>query len=178
MSNSISSRYAVSLFQLGSEENSLDQLHDELDSFCRILEENSELKSLLFDASFGKDRKKQVLNSIFDDTDNPYFVNFVNLLIDRDRITRIRRIKTLFDKQYDEHQNVLKVTVRTARPLSDENRDVLTERLERKFEKTIRLKEEIDERLIGSIVIIAKGKILDLSVLTKLESLKRKLKEN
>ena len=178
MSSSISTRYAQSLFQLGLEEDVLDQMHDELDAFCRLLESNRELSSVLFDSSFGKDRKKKVVNSIFDDTDNPYFVNFVNLLIDKDRITRIRRIKTLFDKRYDEYHNVLKVTVKTARPMSDENRDILIERLEKKYNKNIRLKEDVDERLIGGIVIIAKGKILDLSIQTKLESLKRKLKEN
>ena len=178
MSSSISKRYAVSLYELGLEENILEELHDELDTFCTLLEENRELSSVLFDSSFGKDRKKQVIDAIFDEDDNPYFVNFINLLIDKDRIYRVRRIKTLFDKRYDEYNNVQKVTVKTAQALTDEQRGVLTEKLEKKFEKNIRLKEEIDPRLIGGMIVITKGKILDLSVRTKLDSLKRKLKEN
>lgn len=178
MSSSISSRYAVSLYELGIEENILEQLHDELDTFCRLLEENRELSKVLFDSSFGKDRKKQVIDAIFEKGDNPYFVNFINLLIDRDRIYRIRRIKTLFDRQYDEYHDVLKVTVKTANGLTDEQRNVLTGKLEKKFEKNIRLSEEVDPRLIGGMVVIAKGKILDMSIRTRLDSLKRKLKEN
>ena len=99
MSSSISKRYAVSLYELGLEENILEELHDELDTFCTLLEENRELSSVLFDSSFGKDRKKQVIDAIFDEDDNPYFVNFINLLIDKDRIYRVRKIKTLFDKR-------------------------------------------------------------------------------
>ena len=178
MSSSISTRYAVSLYELGLEENILDELHDELDSFCHLIEDNRDLSGVLFDSSFDKEGKKQIISEILDDTDSPYFESFLKLLVDKDRIYRIRRIKTLFDSRYDAYNDVQKVTVKSARPLSDEQRNRLTGTLSEKFGKNIRLKEEVHPSLIGGMVIITKGKILDLSVQTKLDSLKRKLKEN
>lgn len=67
------------------------------------------------------------------------------------------------------------VTVRTAVPLDDHLRDVITRKLEGDFGKDIILREFVDRALVGGIIMSAHGKTIDASIASRLKSAKAAL---
>jgi hypothetical protein len=65
--------------------------------------------------------------------------------------------------------------VRSAVPLTKEERTILRERLRERFREEFILRTWVDPSLIGGLVIEAKGQIIDGSVASKLEALKERM---
>jgi hypothetical protein len=65
--------------------------------------------------------------------------------------------------------------VRSAVPLTKEERTILKERLRERFREEFILRTWVDPSLIGGLVIEAKGQIIDGSVSSRLEALKERM---
>ena len=73
-------------------------------------------------------------------------------------------------------KGIIDVEVKSVIELDEEIKNRLKEKLEQKFSKMVNLNYVIAPEIIGGLVIGYNGKIIDLSVNTKFESLKKELK--
>jgi F-type H+-transporting ATPase subunit delta len=94
--------------------------------------------------------------------------NFVQTLAENRRLAYLPEISTLFDELKDESEGVIDVTVTSAAPLDNGQREVLTAALQRRLKRQIRLHCQTDPALIGGAVLQAGDLVIDGSVRTRL----------
>ncbi|WP_290772305.1 ATP synthase F1 subunit delta [Anaerofustis sp.] len=176
MSNA-SYRYAYSLSLLCAEEGMTDSVYNDFTLFYDLIGSNENLYKLLINETVKKEDKKNVLKNIFDSKDNILLKNFINLLIDKNRIAEIKLIYLNFKDLYLKDKGILNVEVVSAVKLSDEMKLSLKNKLTDKFNKDIILTEKVDKDIIGGIVLYIDGNMIDLSVKNELDTIKRQLKE-
>lgn len=103
-------------------------------------------------------------------------VNFLHLLIEKNRILNVVKIYEVFQKLYAEHNNILQVRVVSAYSLSQDEQERLRQSLHKKYKHTIDLCLEVKADLIGGLVIYIDDKVIDASVIGQLQRLSKLLR--
>ncbi len=95
--------------------------------------------------------------------------NFVQTLAENRRLAYLPEISTLFDELKDEAEGVIDVTVTSAAPLANGESEVLSDALQRRLKRQVRLHCETDPALIGGAVLRAGDLVIDGSVRARLD---------
>jgi|SRR6185437_611969 len=95
--------------------------------------------------------------------------NFVRTLADNRRLALLPEISARFDELKGEAEGVIDVTVTSAAPLDDSERDKLAAALERRLRRSVRLTCVTDPALIGGAVLRAGDLVIDGSLRAQLE---------
>jgi F-type H+-transporting ATPase subunit delta len=95
--------------------------------------------------------------------------NFVQTLAENRRLAYLPEISTLFDELKDEAEGVVDVTVTSAAPLENGQRDALSAALQRRLKRQVRLHCETDPSLLGGAVLRAGDLVIDGSVRSRLD---------
>jgi F-type H+-transporting ATPase subunit delta len=95
--------------------------------------------------------------------------NFVQTLAENRRLAYLPEISTLFDELKDEAEGVVDVTVTSAAPLDNGQRDALSAALQRRLKRQVRLHCETDPSLLGGAVLRAGDLVIDGSVRSRLD---------
>ncbi len=166
--------YARSLFEVASEQDKLDTVKEQLGQFADALAQNRDLAVFFFSPYFSSDEKKSGLHSSVEGAD-PAFLNFLEALIERHRMPAIYRIRTEFEVLYDKTNKLLPVTVTSAVELDSETVESLGRRIGEQTGNEIELTSNVDPEILGGIVLRVGNFILDASIRTRLEQLRREV---
>ena len=178
MSNSrLSKRYAKALFSLGQEDDSFSQYGQNLEEFTNFCKENKEFGQAVFNPIFAVEDRKKLLQILLDRSNFSDIVkNFLNLLLDKNRIGAIEAITEHYASLTDEASNIAHAEIVTAKTLKEETVQKVVKSLEALTSKKIRSEIREDPDLIGGIVVKIGDLVLDGSVRTQLEGLKESFK--
>lgn len=167
--------YAKALLDLSKENNiDINQIVSELQLVNSYFDE--EFISFLNNPKISKDNKKEVFNKAFNNLNKNVFAVLM-VLIDNNKIVYLSEVINELLSLIDEVNNVVTVEVISISKLSEIEKLSITNYFIKKLNKKITLKEVIDEKLVGGLVIKYEGKIIDGSLFTKQESLKEYLKK-
>ncbi len=95
--------------------------------------------------------------------------NFVRTLAENRRLAVLPEIAALFEELKDREEGVVDVTVTSAAPLPDRQREELSASLQRRLRRQVRLHCEIDPQLIGGAVLKAGDLVIDGSLRSRLD---------
>ena len=95
--------------------------------------------------------------------------NFLRTLAENHRLGYMPEISTLFDELKDQAEGIVDVTVTSAAPIDDAQKQALSKALERKLKRTTRLHFATDGALIGGAVLRAGDTLIDGSLLSRLK---------
>jgi len=171
----IADRYAKAFIDLGQNQNLLDKFNDDLALLKETIENNKELKDFFEHPLIQPADKKDVVNSIFSEQISNYTLNLVKLLIDKNRTLLIVLLYEHYRGMLNKMRNISTAKVITAIEISDEIKDRLKEKLEKVFNQTIEIKTEINQEIIAGMIVKVGDKVLDGSVKTKFENMKKSL---
>jgi len=101
--------------------------------------------------------------------------NFVKVLAENNDLRLFDQIEQEFHKLDLAKQGIKQVEVKSAHPLNKENERAILEQLNKLVKGKVELKKEVDERLIGGVVIRMEDQVIDASVKNQLEQLKENL---
>jgi F-type H+-transporting ATPase subunit delta len=166
--------YARALFEVASEHDSLDEVHEQLGAFADAMHDNRELAVFFFSPYFAVPEKKDGLDRTVTDA-NPEFRNFLQALIERHRMPAIYRIRTEFDALYDDAKKLLPVQIVSAIELDAETVKSLGDKIGTQVDRHIELSEIVDPEIIGGIVLRVGNVIMDASIRTRLEQLRKQV---
>ena len=93
MINVIADRYAQALFEVGEETQTTSELYQELSELVKILNENNDFYSFLKSPLISCEDKKTVMQNIFENQLSDSMNNFLKIVIDKDRMSVIEKIK-------------------------------------------------------------------------------------
>lgn len=168
----LAKEYATALFELASSNNMLDEIINQFDTLMLAINENEDFMKVLTYPCISSKQKKECIKNVCKSM-NEIFVNFLYVLIDNNRVDKIKEIYEEFTNLVNEKNNILIVNVISASKLSSSQLNDLEIKLAEYFgKKHISINPLIDEKLIGGIKVIANGKSIDLSLNSKLQSLK------
>jgi F-type H+-transporting ATPase subunit delta len=173
----IGKRYATALFNAAVAEDVLDQVHGDVTSFSAVLDQEPAFRVFLGSMRVTADEKHDLVVRAIAERASGLFVKFVLLLINKKRIAEYSGIAAAFEALYEAHHNIVRVNVVTAVPLDAELERRAKETIERRTGKTARLEKHIDPSIIGGMLMIADGQIIDGSIRSQLADLRQNLLE-
>ncbi|HQK89734.1 MAG TPA: ATP synthase F1 subunit delta [Smithellaceae bacterium] len=178
MISNISKRYARAFFDIAGEEQKLEQYYNELHQFSSVIAQNKDLGGFLANPIFEQEIKKKVLEKIIGKLSlSPMTINFLKLLIDKKRIDILPDIETCYRQLMDETLKTVRVTVKTAFPLSGEMQSYITSSLKKMTGRTVDVTVENDKNLLGGIVIGVGDTLYDGSIKNQLNNMRNLLGE-
>jgi len=171
----IVSAYAESLFRLASAEEIADRVEEELHEVERLYQSNPEMKEFINNPRIKAEGKKDALVELLGDKLSRVTLNHMHLLIDQERGRILPKVAEEFYRLASEARAKVTAEVVTAVPISDSARDKLGETLRRLTKKDVFLRARVDESILGGAVVRVGDKVLDGSVLSKLNQLKKQM---
>lgn len=166
--------YARSLFEVGKENDILDDLKEQLSVWADALSENRDLQTFFFSPRFSSAEKKDAIRRIIDGADER-FLNFLELLAERHRLPVSFRIRRDFDELWREERKLLSVEVTSAVELEQSVVSSIGERIQDRTGRQIELTSKVDPDIIGGLVLRVGNKIADASVRGRLTRLRRQI---
>jgi F-type H+-transporting ATPase subunit delta len=164
--------YAEALFDVAKEKGKLDAIGAELAQFAEALEDNRELQIFLFSPHFSSAEKIEGLRRAIDGAD-PELVNFLELLIEKGRMTEIFRIRRELEKLWKVENKRIDVTVTSAVELDPAVVAKIGEEIERQTAQKVELASRVDDEILGGIVLQVGNMVLDASIRSRLEKLRK-----
>ncbi len=171
----IASRYAKAFIALGEAQNLLDEFNADLKTIKETIHTNKELSTFIAHPLVSIIDKKEIIDTIFKDNISQYTLNLTKLLIDRNRIFILPLISNHFQQLLNKKRNITTAQVITAIEINEETKTKLKEKLEKLFAQQIDLETVVDEKIIAGMVVQIDEKVIDGSIKTKLEKMKKQL---
>jgi F-type H+-transporting ATPase subunit delta len=97
--------------------------------------------------------------------------NFLAILAQNHRLALLPEIAAQFEQLRADVENTVDVEVVSALPIGDAQRKALSEALAKRFGRAVRLRETIDETLVGGALVRAGDLVIDGSLKGRLERL-------
>ena len=164
--------YAEALFEAGEDKGKIDELQEQLAQFADAVDGDRELQIFLFSPYLSSNDKKEGLRRAVTGAE-PEFSNFLELLVEKGRMPEIFRIRREFDELWKRHNRRLDVTVTSAIELDPGVVGKIGEEVERQTGEKVELSSEVDGEILGGIVLRVGNMVLDASIRTRLEKLRK-----
>lgn len=166
-------RYAKSLIELAQEQNIVDAIKADMDTFIATVKASSELKAVLSNPIVPQQKKVQILDGVFGDKVNKATIGFFKLMVNKGRGDVLYVTAKEYINLYNTAKHITKATVVSATPLSAANEQVITDELQKAIGGTIQLNAKVDAALIGGFVLTVGDRQLDTSVQSALSKLRK-----
>ena len=166
--------YARALFEVATERDALDEIHDQLGAFADAMHDSRNLATFFFSPYFSATEKKEGLDRAVQDA-NPEFRNFLEALVERHRMPAVFRIRSEFDALWDEARKLLPVQIVSAIELDEATVQTLVDRIGASVDRHIELSSEVDPEILGGIVLRVGNVIMDASIRNRLEQLRKQV---
>ncbi len=175
IAESLARRYASALFNLSSGRDEIEQINEEFQTLIELVSSKDKFRHFLFSPKVDAEQKKKELQIIFGETYSKTLMHFLFLLIDKKRQTIIIKIQEHFVSLYNNFHKKAEITVRPAVKLDDEVKSNIQSLFEKKLERNVDIKEEVDPSLIGGFQVRVNNTVYDATVLNKLNKMRKVL---
>lgn len=178
MAKLISKTYGEALYELALEQGKADQFLEEVTSLIDILAQNPDFDKLMNHPKVNKDEKVGVMETVFDGKLSKELIGFLVLILQKERYKELGAILKYFVQKVKEEKGIGPAHVTTPMELSEVQKKQIEEKLlETTSYKTMEMTYAVDESLIGGMVIRIGDRVVDSSIKTKLEELKKQLRQ-
>jgi F-type H+-transporting ATPase subunit delta len=175
--NTIARPYAQAAFDVAREAGELGLWSDSLQTAAGLFADGT-VAEYLANPKLNDAKRLGFLTGLFGKAGAPVFAggdeqgsNYLKLLLEYDRADVLPEIAVHFEALKDAVENTIDVTVTSASPLSDKDKQRYAAALEKRFGRKVELTTEIDESLIGGAVIRAGDVVIDGSLRARLDGL-------
>ena len=166
--------YARSLFEVAEEHDRVDVVREQLGQFADALAGSRELELFFFSPYFSTEEKKADLDKAIEGEDD-IIRNFLAVLIENHRMPALMRIRREYDELWREANKMLPVQITSAVPLDESVHARIGEEIGRQTGRKVELSANVDPDVLGGIVLRVGNSILDASIRTRLERLRKQV---
>jgi len=164
--------YADALFAVGKEKGKLDALRDQLGQFADALDGSRDLQVFFFSPYFSSAEKVDGARRAIAGAE-PELVNFLELLIEKGRMPEVFRIRRQFEELWKHENRRIDVTVTSAVELDPAVVSKIGEEIQRQTGQEVELASRVDEDILGGVVLQVGNMVLDASIRSRLEKLRK-----
>ncbi len=172
-------RYALALFDLARDTNSIDEVGAALQRFVGLIDESPDLQRLVRSPVFSADEQARALDTLLARAEiTGTAANFLKLVASKRRLFAVRDMIANYGKLTDASKNLVRAEVTAAEPLSDGHLDALKSALnDATGGQNIALDVKVDPQIIGGLIVRLGSRMVDGSLRTKLNTLRLRMKE-
>ncbi|MFH1226755.1 MAG: ATP synthase F1 subunit delta [Planctomycetota bacterium] len=167
----IAKRYASALIRIAQKKNIVEKTNEELLLASKVYQTSS-LPRVLLNPLISEQEKKSLLEQMFKGKISTDAMEFLETLVIKKRFDLLPDISEIYGLLSDEAQNIIRVKVTSAFPLSASEENTLLIKLNRITQKKIVLKSELNKSLLGGLLIQLGDTVLDGSVKGRLRYMK------
>lgn len=173
----LAKRYAAALLKVTDAEGSTE----ETESFLLALKDayNSQrgFRAILAQPRVPAAIKKRLLVKIFEGKSRKSFTDFLEFLVDKHRQDILPDIADMFDRLAAASKGVVKILVKSWRPLTDSQRGGLQSKLEKLTGKKIAIDARVDPSVKGGMLVMYGDNVIDGTVDHRLKEIGEKFRE-
>ena len=166
-------RYGVSLLETAIEKKNLDVITTDIQLVVDTLAQNKKLLLMLESPVIRPETKLKILKEIFDKKISKDSMDFIEFVISKQRESLLQSIGNRFLELRDEYLGIANVVVSAASEFTNEQKNVLQNRLEKILNKKVRVNFKIDLELVGGFIAKVGDTLYDASIKHQLELLKK-----
>jgi F-type H+-transporting ATPase subunit delta len=171
----VASRYAKSLIDLSKEQQIIDTVKQDLIVFQQTLHQNISLQSILKSPVVANGDKIAILKKVFEKSFHKLTIDFFTLVVRKNRSSVLESISQAFMEQYNEFNNIISASVKTAQAIDATVTAEVIRFIETQSGKKVALTATVDPSLIGGLVIQIGDNLYDASISGKLNKVKQNL---
>jgi len=172
----IARRYARALAEYTFARREHETVRSELHALAELFRETPLLRDIFAHPVIPRAQKERALQTLIERTQvGRTTATFLHLLLKNYRLQYLEVIARAFAEEVDHRMGMVNVEVRTARPLLEEERQRLQRQLEHMTGKLVRMREVVEERLLGGVQVRLASDVYDGSLHARLEALRRQL---
>lgn len=175
MADDRTTAYAEALFAVARAEGPLAEIEDELFRVAQVVRGNDELRDRLADPHIPVATRQQIVVDLLDGKANPATVSLVSMVVGTGRVRDLPAIVDELVATAAREANKEVAEVRSAIPLTDDQKTRLAEALGRATGKSVEVKVIIDPSIKGGLVAQVGDTVIDGSVRRRLDLLKNAL---
>ncbi len=174
----VARRYARALITLAEEQDKLETIVVDLNRVSSLVGSSRELTLFLKNPSYGKEKKRKVLDELFSGMVDDLTNRFIVLLVEKGRQGILQEIINHFKLLVDERMGIVRADVRSAIALDKKQEKSLKKQLEGYTGKKIEITFSLDRSLQGGFLARLDDTVFDASIRRQLELLEKKFLSN
>ncbi len=172
----VAGEYAEALFTLAAERGeSREELLAGMTRVREALREMPRYEALLASPAIPARERVAAFREAFGQTLPPTLTAFLSILIESGRISLLGQIEQAFEGLVLGEKRTALAEVVCAAPLTGEEKQKLERALERRAGRQVRVSYRVDSSLLGGMRVTLDGELLDGSLRSKIESLRKSL---
>jgi F-type H+-transporting ATPase subunit delta len=164
--------YANALFEVARDKGRLDEVREQLAQFADALDGDRDLQVFFFSPYLSSAEKREGMKRAILGAE-PELINFLELLVEKQRMPEIFRIRREFDELWKRENRRIDVTVTSAVELDRAVVGRIGEEVERQTGEEVDLSSRVDDGILGGIVLQVGNMVLDASIRSRLEKLRK-----
>jgi F-type H+-transporting ATPase subunit delta len=168
--------YAQALLELADARGVTQQVNDDLQSLVGVINSDAAFGHYLSDPTVGQVQREAVLDRVLGNGQTPAtLVSFIKVLNAKNRLGDLTGIASAFKGLLDVRAGNVDVSVTVAQQLSADELENVRHRVSVKLSKNAVVTQTIDESIIGGLILKVGDTLIDGSVKTQLETIKKRL---
>jgi len=168
-------RYAKALFELCVEQQAVEPVRADLEHLVKLLDASNEWKSFIHSPIGSDEMRATTLQRLLNGQAHELTFRFLAFTSQKRRISLLASIYEEWLKLYDQSKGNLRAVVVTSSPLDSSQMKELTARLTKRYGKNVILSARIDPLIIGGLKVFVADQVLDYSIETQLQRLRKRL---
>ena len=177
-SDTSANRYSLALYELANESNSLSKIEENSHALLKLISNSKDFNNLIKDPTVSRVILNQIIKEISDNFNlEILFKNFLSFLITKRRFFYVRQILKNFNEICYEKRGELKAEIKSAKNLTQDEINKITQELSNNFKSEIKLNYTHDQSLIGGLVVQIGSTMIDTSIKKKLQQLETRMIE-
>lgn len=165
--------YAKALLGATEKLGQTESVLAELESLVAdVLDKLPQFDAALCSPRIAQEEKVRILKRAFGGKMSPVLLNFLNVAAQHGRLDCLRAILRAAKTLYNELRGRVEITVQTAYPLSNPVRERIASKLRQMLGHEVVLSTEIEEDLLGGLVVRIGDTVYDGSLANKLKTMR------
>lgn len=164
--------YAEALYSLACEENMKEEISLAVREIDKIFKENPEYLEFLSSPAIEISERLSKLDEAFSGYIPEYMMSFLKLLCEKRYIKNYSECAERFNKLAEFSQKISVAKVKSAAPLTEEEMETLTKKLEKICGHRVRLDLSVEKEILGGFIVELDDKVIDARVHSRLREVK------
>ena len=176
--NLISDRYASALYDLSAELKNVDTVLKDLNLLQKHIQKHNDLKILVKSPLISSDDKLKIIQKIlFKQSADKLTITFLKVVSNNKRFASLSSIISKFININAQKRGNILADVTSADELSDKQKNGIKDQLKSILGEKLFLDFKVDNKIIGGLIVKIGSKMIDSSLVSKINKLKIAMRE-
>ncbi|MBQ1202292.1 MAG: F0F1 ATP synthase subunit delta [Loktanella sp.] len=178
ISTGIAARYATAVFDLAKEGKDIKALESDVAALQAAIDESDDFRTLLTSPLYSRDEQGAAIAAIAKQMKlSATTGNVLALLAQKRRLFVLPHLLVVLQDRLAEERGEITAEVTSAKSLTKTQTEKLVKTLSAQAGKTVTIKETVDEKIIGGLIVKMGSRMIDTSIASKLNALQNTMKE-